>query len=101
MNEYTFFKLLRAQWSIKNDIKTTLFYIIMGFVAFLMALVLTTAPVVVCAIMTLVFALYLIVIYQAIKLILMTIFCWFVTRYAKRNNLKAKEIYDEALTWRQ
>lgn len=118
--EYPFWKLLRAQWSWKNDrvmiilnLITSLFincvHLLFGEVTYTE----TGLPVegfdltILILISTTVLGIFMTVMYQIIKLILFTMYCYLVCYSLKdkfsedKSYSEHKALYEEMLTWRQ
>lgn len=118
--EYPFWKLLRAQWSWKNDRVMLIINLISGFFVSCVNLLLmevtyteTGLPVegsdltILILVSTFVLGLFMTLVYQLIKLSLLSLLCGLLC-YGLNNNkwsgedyYEMVERYEEMLTWRQ
>ena len=113
--KYSFIKLLRAQYSIKNDkINFYMCFCVALFVsAISIAIIIYKIPsdkfyypghveaLSSCALFILYQFAYLLTLYYTIKTVLMSFFCWGVSSLAKKGEPKQQLNYVEMLTWRQ
>lgn len=109
-NNYSYWRVLRAQWSWKNDkfgilmdviiaAAVTLFYFLSG------SITITATPEFLYVIGVLVFfagqVIWLALMYHTLKLLILGSILLLVCYEAKKGNSKAVAFYNEALTWRQ
>lgn len=109
-SNYSYWKVLRAQWSWNNDkvgllinaiisVILTLFYFISG------AITMTATPDYLYILGLVIFfawqTVWLSFVYHTLKLVILGSILAVVCHEAKKGNPKAESFYNEALTWRQ
>ncbi len=115
--KYSFWKLLRAQWSWNNDKAVIYMSFALGFVWSLYSCLTGTftntatgeaiEPTmyllsVIFLIGWVFFSLLSVLLpYQLAKVLILTFYCYFVTKFAKQGEIDYIEAYEQALVWRK
>ncbi len=108
---YSFWKLLRAQWSWNNDkfwVKSYFISVPLYALWWVLGITLSNGEplalfdrIVVGIFCGAIHALFVILSYHLVKLIVLGASCWFCSYCAKEGNVSAQDSYVEMLTWRK
>lgn len=109
MNEYTFWRLLKAQWSFKNDLPWIGVTIILATLYSCLVLESATEDSIPMSIYIVVIGMYTVIwtsIYHLIKLVMVLLYCYALTSTIKNDSgmyglQHYIALYNEALTWRK